>query len=110
MPQIRRQADALHELGVFVNNTSDGDLWPIIDDFLIGTHVDGYGEIDKAAGMDLKRLKQRYGDSIVFGVANTFGLYNCKDGLFKDGIKRIGQNLISIGGDDIYLAIKSENG
>jgi hypothetical protein len=39
MPQIRKQADALHEVGAFVNNTSDGDLWPIIDDFLIGTHV-----------------------------------------------------------------------
>jgi uroporphyrinogen-III decarboxylase len=66
MPQIRRQAEALHEIGAFVNNTSDGDLWPIIDDFLIGTHVDGYGEIDKAAGMDLKRLKRRYGDRICF--------------------------------------------
>lgn len=66
MPQIREQADALHEVGAFVNNTSDGDLWPIIDDFLIGTHVDGFGEIDKAAGMGLKRLKRGYGDRICF--------------------------------------------
>jgi len=66
MPQIRKQADALHEMGVFVNNTSDGDLWPIIDDFLIGTHVDGFGEIDNAAGMDLSRLKHEYGERICF--------------------------------------------
>ena len=66
MPQIRTQADALHEVGAFVNNTSDGDLWPIIDDFLIGTHVDGFGEIDKAAGMALARLKKEYGDRICF--------------------------------------------
>lgn len=66
MPQIRRQADTLHKLGVFVNNTSDGDLWPIIEEFLIGTHVDGYGEIDVAAGMDLRRLKKAYGDRICF--------------------------------------------
>ena len=66
MPQIRRQADALHDVGAFVNNTSDGDLWPIIDDFLIGTHVDGFGEIDKAAGMDLARLKREYGERICF--------------------------------------------
>jgi len=66
MPQIRKQADALHESGVFVNNTSDGDLWPIMDDFLIETHVDGFGEIDIAAGMDLVRLKKEYGDRICF--------------------------------------------
>jgi len=66
MPQIRKQADALHKVGAFVNNTSDGDLWPIIDDFLIGTHVDGFGEIDKAAGMDLSRLKREYGERICF--------------------------------------------
>lgn len=66
MPQIRKQADVLHELGVFVNNTSDGDLWSILDDFLINTHVDGFGEIDVAAGMDLARLKREYGDRICF--------------------------------------------
>jgi uroporphyrinogen-III decarboxylase len=66
MPQIRKQADALHEAGAFVNNTSDGILWPILDDFLIGTHVDGFGEIDKAAGMDLARLKREYGERICF--------------------------------------------
>lgn len=66
MPQIRKQADALHEVGAFVNNTSDGVLWPILEDFLIGTHVDGFGEIDKAAGMDLSRLKREYGDRICF--------------------------------------------
>lgn len=66
MPQIRKQADALHELGAFVNNTSDGDLWPILDDFLLETHVDGFGEIDIAAGMDLARLKREYGDRICF--------------------------------------------
>jgi hypothetical protein len=66
MPQIKKQAEALHELDIFVNNTSDGDLWSILDDFLLETHVDGFGEIDKAAGMDLARLKREYGDKICF--------------------------------------------
>jgi len=66
MPQIRRQADELHKFGVFVNNTTDGDLWLILDDFLIETHVDGFGEIDIAAGMDMARLKREYGDRICF--------------------------------------------
>jgi uroporphyrinogen-III decarboxylase len=66
MPQIKKQADVLHELGAFVNNTSDGDLWAILDDFLINTNVDGFGEIDIAAGMDLARLKKICGDRICF--------------------------------------------
>jgi hypothetical protein len=66
MPQIRKQADELHKLGAFVNNTSDGELWSILDDFLLETHVDGFGEIDIAAGMDLSRLKKEYGKRICF--------------------------------------------
>ncbi len=66
VPHIRRQADALHGDGAFVTNTTDGDLWGILDAFLIESHVDGYGEIDVAAGMDLRRLKQEWGDRCVF--------------------------------------------
>ena len=38
-------------------------------------------------------LKSEYGDSIVIGFGNTFGLYHCKEGLFKDGIEKIYQYL-----------------
>ena len=64
VPQIRRQAEALHALGAFVTNTSDGNLWPVLDDFL--AHVDGYGEIDPVSGMDLGDLKEHCGDRICF--------------------------------------------
>jgi len=66
VPRIREQADALHWESVLVTNTSDGNLWPVIEPFLIGTRVDGYGEIDGIAGMDLGVLKERYGDRICF--------------------------------------------
>lgn len=66
VPQIRRQAEAVHRGGAAATNTSDGYLWPVLDDFLIGTGVDGYGEIDYAAGMDLARLKQQYGGRMFF--------------------------------------------
>ncbi len=64
MPLIREQADLCHSLGAFCSNASDGDLWAIADDFLLGTNVDGFEEIDFAAGMDLRRLKERYGHRI----------------------------------------------
>ena len=47
-------------------NARDGNLWDVIDDFLVATGVDGYLEIDLHAGMDLKKLKQHYGDKTTF--------------------------------------------
>lgn len=64
MPLIREQAGLCHSLGAFCSNASDGDLWSIADDFLLGTDVDGFEEIDFAAGMDLRRLKERYGERV----------------------------------------------
>lgn len=64
--RIREQARALKPFGLFVTNTSDGNLWKILDEFLIKTEVNGYGEIDKAGGMDLGELKEKYGDTICF--------------------------------------------
>ena len=38
----------------------------MIEDFLIGTGVDGYLEIDQRAGMELSELKRRFGSRITF--------------------------------------------
>jgi hypothetical protein len=59
-PGIREQSRALHALGVYTSNASDGDLWPVIEDFLVTAEVDGFEEMDFAAGMDLARLKRAY--------------------------------------------------
>jgi len=66
MPQVREQARAAHRLGALATTASDGNLWPLIDDLLIGAEVDGFEEIDFAAGMDLRRLKARFGERITF--------------------------------------------
>ena len=66
MPEIKRQAEAAHQLGGYAVNTTDGYLWPILDSFLLGTNVDGYAEIDKGAGMEIKQLKECYGEQTCF--------------------------------------------
>jgi len=53
-------------------NASDGNLWPVIGDFLLGCEVDAYLEIDQHAGMELAPLKAAYGDRITF-----FGNLDC---------------------------------
>ena len=64
MPEVRTCSRRAHDAGMWTVNASDGDLWPVIDDFLHGCEVDGYLEIDLHAGMDLSRLKQTHGGRI----------------------------------------------
>lgn len=64
VPEVRKVSRRIHELGGWSMNASDGNLWEVIDDFLIGCEVDGYVEIDDQAGMDFAKLKKDYGDKI----------------------------------------------
>ena len=66
VPEVRRCAEAVRSAGAWSVNASDGDLWPVADDFLLGCGVDAYLEIDMGAGMDLSRLRERYGSRITF--------------------------------------------
>ena len=64
VPQVRACARRIHQAGRRAVNASDGNLWSVIDDFILGCEVDGYLEIDYHAGMDLARLKAEYGDRV----------------------------------------------
>lgn len=64
VPEVRRLSRRIHEANRYAVNASDGNLWPVLDDFLFGCEVDGYLEIDRHAGMDLGRLKTVCGNRI----------------------------------------------
>ncbi|MFC1452654.1 uroporphyrinogen decarboxylase family protein [Verrucomicrobiota bacterium] len=66
VPEVRTVSRRVHELGKISVNASDGNLWPVIEDFLFGCEVDGYLEIDMHAGMDLAELKKRHGERVTF--------------------------------------------
>jgi hypothetical protein len=66
IPEVRKVSRRIHEAGCYSINASDGNLWSVIDDYLLGCEVDGYIEIDMHAGMDLQRLKSVYGSRITF--------------------------------------------
>jgi hypothetical protein len=66
MPEILKCTRLTHAADRWAVNASDGDLWSVIEDYLIGCEVDGYAEVDMHAGMDLARLKRAYGDRITF--------------------------------------------
>ncbi|NLS78102.1 MAG: hypothetical protein GXY76_12660 [Chloroflexi bacterium] len=79
VPEVRQVSRRAHAHGLYAINASDGDLWPVLDDFLYGCEVDGYLEIDMHAGMDLRRLKREHGARITFlgnldcGITLSFG-------------------------------------
>ena len=64
VPEVRRLSRRIHAAGRYAVNASDGNLWPVLDDFLFGCEVDGYLEIDMHAGMDMASLKSTCGDRI----------------------------------------------
>lgn len=62
LPYVKVLSDAAHRKGAFIASASDGNLWPIIDDYLINSDIDGELELEPSAGMDLGALKERFGE------------------------------------------------
>lgn len=71
-PYLAATARAAHEEGLFFVKHSDGDHWAILDDY-VEAGVDGWQGIQPRIGMDLRVLKERYGDRLTF-----FGGVNCE--------------------------------
>jgi len=72
VPEVRKLSRRIHETNRYAVNASDGNLWPVIDEFLFGCEVDGYLEIDLHAGMDLGKLK-----NISNGRITLYGNLDC---------------------------------
>jgi len=60
LPALRVVSEACHAQGCHHMFASDGDLWPVAEDLFGASGVDCFYEIDRRAGMDLRRLRRRY--------------------------------------------------
>jgi hypothetical protein len=71
LPGIIRQAEAVHARGGYFIKHTDGNVWSILDD-LVEAGIDAWHGIQPSIGMDLRALKERYGDVLCFfgGVNN----------------------------------------
>jgi hypothetical protein len=56
LPVIQEHVDLVHSLGAKAVYTSDGNHWPIKEEFFFASRIDGYKEVDQAAGMNWPRL------------------------------------------------------
>jgi len=72
VPEVRKLSRRIHEANRYAVNASDGNLWPVMEEFLFSCEVDGYLEIDMHAGMDLGKLKE-----ICRGRITLYGNLDC---------------------------------
>lgn len=62
-PFHRELAAYAHELGLKIVMHTDGNIWPLLDDY-VEAGFDGINPLEPLAGMDLQQVKERYGDKI----------------------------------------------
>jgi uroporphyrinogen-III decarboxylase len=89
VPEVRICSRQIHDAGRRAVNATDGNIWPVIDDFLLGCEVDGYLEIDYHAGMDLRRLKAQYGDRVTL-----MGNLDCGNVLSLGSLREVRQHVL----------------
>jgi uroporphyrinogen-III decarboxylase len=74
LPRLQRISEACHKYGMYYIFASDGNLWPVSDDLFGKSGVDGYLEIDRRAGMDLRKLRERFPDLTLMGNISSYTL------------------------------------
>lgn len=67
LPRLKKLTSFCHKLGLPYIYRTDGNTWPIARELFLESGVDGYGEIDAQAGMDLGELKERFPSLVLWG-------------------------------------------
>lgn len=75
LPGLKRITEACHKHGLYYLFASDGNLWPVADDLFGNSGVDGFYEIDGKAGMDLRRLRERFPHLTLIGNISSHTLH-----------------------------------
>ena len=63
IPPFRQIVQGIRKLGKPVIMHNDGKIWEVLDD-LVDTGINGIHPVERAAGMDLAKVKQRYAGRI----------------------------------------------
>ncbi len=74
LPGLKEICSICHEHGVKFLFASDGNLWPVAESLFGKSGVDGYFEIDRRAGMDLEKLRNKYPNLTLLGNISSWTL------------------------------------
>ena len=75
LPRLKRISDTCHKYGCFHMFASDGNLWAVADDLFGESGVDCFYEIDRLAGMELSKLRQRFPHLTLMGNISSTTLH-----------------------------------
>jgi len=67
LPRLKELTSYCHKLGLPYLFRSDGNLWPIAQDLFVKSGVDGYGEIDAQAGMNIAEIRKNFPNLVLWG-------------------------------------------
>ena len=59
IPPFKKMVQGIKSLGFPVLMHNDGNLWKVLDD-LVDTGINGFHPVERAASMDLKKVKEKY--------------------------------------------------
>lgn len=76
LPRLQRMSATAHKHGKFTAFASDGNLWPVADDLFGASGTDAFFEIDRNAGMDLRKLRTQYPNLTCFGNISSVTLHH----------------------------------
>lgn len=75
LPGLKKVSQICHEKGTYHLFASDGNLWPVADALFDESGIDGEYEVDRRAGMDLKKLRERYPSLVLIGNISSITLH-----------------------------------
>jgi len=75
LPRLQQVSEICHRHGCYHLFASDGNLWPVADDLFGRSGIDGYYEIDRRAGMDLRQLHDRFPGLTTIGNISSHTLH-----------------------------------
>lgn len=71
LPYMQQHVDAFKQEGVYVLKHTDGNSWKLLD-MMVDTGIDALHGIQPSIGMDVRKLKEKYGQKIAL-----FGAIDC---------------------------------
>lgn len=114
-PSLKKHCEAYHAAGAYVIKHTDGNTWDILD-MMIEAGIDGYQGIELTAGMDIGKLKEKYGDKLCLwgGVDCNTLIRGTKEDIRREVEYAIrygapGGGLVLTSGNTIQVGVKYEN-
>jgi uroporphyrinogen decarboxylase len=114
-PSLKKHCEEYHTAGAYVIKHTDGNTWDILD-MMIEAGIDGYQGIQLTAGMDIRKLKEKYGDKLCLwgGIDCDTLIRGTKEDVRREAEYAIkygapGSGLVITSGNTIQIGVKYEN-